>query len=102
MNPPTSPPPPFVRPIVVVPLSTPHASIEALCHGGYVPVFCDTPDAVRVVMTAEQIASTDLCMAALHAVANCGYTAAADKFVQELWRRLKANEAAHNQPSKRA
>ena len=74
MNPPTSQPPPAVRPIIVVPTCTPYSSLDEARAAGYVPVLCDTPEAVRVIMPAEHLASPDLCMAALHAVVNAELT----------------------------
>lgn len=85
---------PLFGPVIVVPLSTSEASFAELRAAGYVPVACDTPDAVRVIMPGSQIESGDMLMSALHGVVNCGYITAAEKFTDELFRRMTAREAS--------
>ena len=81
-------------PLVVLPTSTTPEQLAELRAAGYVPVCCDNPEKVIVVLPQTRLAGDDLLMAALHGLESDGCTAPKQRFVTQLYQRLLKNEGA--------
>lgn len=84
-----------IRPlIIVVPIETDDAAMAELRAGGYLPLKADEHGAARikVLLPFSEVSSGDMLMAALHAVANETIGRAKERFTEELFKRLSANE----------
>jgi hypothetical protein len=83
-------------PIIVVPVATSAGTLSDLRKAGYVPLLCDEPEKVLIVMAGGRISGDDLLMSALHAMTKATNTSNGEsvrsEMVMELHRRMKVLE----------
>lgn len=79
--------------IIAVPPKTLNADQKCkLTKKGYVVIEIEDPDKVRIVVAEQPIATNDLLMATLHALAGSSSDTNARRFTDELYKRLKESE----------
>lgn len=85
--------------IIAVPPKTLNADQKGkLAKKGYVVIEIDDPEKVKVINIESPIATNDMMMAMLHALANT-ISEESRTFVRELNRRLKAQETVTAKPT---
>jgi hypothetical protein len=92
-------PVPYQKRIVVLPTSASKKEIAELRAANYIPICCDDPSKVAVLMPVKSIYADDLLMSALHGMSALHSTNERAKMVEEFTRRLLAKETKPQPPT---
>jgi len=92
-------PVPYQKRIVVLPTSASKKEIAELRAANYIPICCDDPSKVSVLMPVKSIYADDLLMSALHGMSQPHSTNERARMVEEFHRRLLAKEAKPQAPT---
>lgn len=82
-----------VRPVIVVPIATPDATLNELRQAGYVPVQWNDPEKVVVKTLEASFDGHDLLMSAMYGLSVDHASHERSRMVQELHRRLLVKES---------
>ena len=90
---------PYQKRIVIVPTSASKKEIAELRAANYIPICCDDPSKVSLMMPVKSIYADDLLMSALHGMSAPHSTQERAKMVEEFHRRLLAKETKPSIPT---
>jgi len=88
-----------MKTILILPLDIEGATIQELRDAGYLPILTDKPEAVRLPAVDLAMPSGDVILSAFKAISGPTSSAERKVFIDELLRRLLANEAKQPQPA---
>ena len=82
-----------IAPIIVLPTLSDPKLLAELRAAGYVPVCCDDPSKVAVIMPHSKMFADDLLMSALYGMSDSMSSTERSRTILELHRRLLSNES---------
>lgn len=81
-------------PLVVLPTVTAPETVQDVRSAGYVPILCDEPEKVKLVMGQGEVGGSDLLMSAMYGISGTVSERERSKMVEELYRRMLKREGA--------
>jgi hypothetical protein len=80
--------------IVVIPVDSSDATVSELRKGGYIPIRCDDPSRIKILLPSSEISGGDFLMAAMYGLTEPANDSNMRLFAKELFRRMKEKEKA--------